>query len=541
MNFKTSLSDARFKSLVENIPGVVYTCALDEHWTMEYISPMIEKLSGYPVDDFVQNKTRSYASIIHPDDSEKVDNVVIHAVESKQSYKIDYRIIDKNKRIHWVYEEGRAFYSENGEPLWLDGIIFDISYRKLNEQIDLGNLQVLDALSRNESLDRVLEKLVLNIENIWPDMICSVLLLDDEGRHLLKGAAPNLPDFYNEAIHGLEIGPMVGSCGTAAYSGKPCLVEDIENHPNWTSFVPLVKKAGLRACWSYPILSSDEKVMGTFACYYKETRMPSDDEIRTIKSAVNIAGIAIQRRHEEQVILEAKEKAEQANRAKSEFLAHMSHELRTPLNAIIGFSQLSLLGDGKSADKDNAQEVYNAGMHLLSLVNNILDLAKIEQHKLDIKSVKVPVDNTIAECIKLIQESALKRNIAINYTLSEPDLYLLADLTRLKQVLLNILSNAVKYNNENGTIDISVNRISSNRVRISVTDTGKGLTKENIEQIFIPFERVADDRYYVDGAGIGLVIAKMLIKKMNGKIGVNSEPGSGSTFWIELPVADSTK
>jgi len=535
MTHNKSINETRFKSLVENIPGAVYTCALDEHWTIEYISPMIEKLSGYPANDFVQNKIRSYASIIHPDDTDMVTKLVVDAVELHQAYKIDYRIIDKDQQIHWVYEEGRALYSENGEALWLDGVIFDVTYRKLNEKLDLGNLQVLDALSRGESLDEVLKTLVLNIENIWPGMICSVLLLDKEGRHLLNGAAPNLPDFYNEAINGVEIGPNVGSCGTAAYTGEACIIDDIETHPNWEQSVSLAQKAGLQACWSYPIFSSEKNVIGTFACYYKDTKIPNGDEIRTIQNATSIAGIAIQRHREAQAIIEAKEKAENASRAKSEFLSHMSHELRTPLNAIMGFSQLTLIGDGSASDKDYADEIYTAGEHLLSLVNDILDLSKIEQQKLDINPEQVSSDQIITECIKLVQETANSVGVSINYEPSQSDHLLIADVRRLKQILVNILTNAVKYNKDNGTVDIAVSEIDMNRTRIFISDTGHGLTEEDIDLIFMPFERLNSHHHNIDGAGIGLTIAKQLIEKMGGKIGVSSIPNTGSTFWIELP------
>lgn len=231
----------------------------------------------------------------------------------------------------------------------------------------------------------------------------------------------------------------------------------------------------------------------------------------------------------------ALDEAERANATKSEFLSHMSHELRTPLNAIIGFSQMLELDEKilNETQNGNVKEILDAGIHLLSLINDVLDLAKIESGKLEVSIEKVNIDEVLLSSLTLIQTHAAERQIEIIDNLSDKGYSVEADFTRLKQVLLNLLSNAVKYNRESGKITISSKIADNQRIRISVTDTGEGLTDTEITKLFTPFERI-DEFTNVEGTGIGLVITKHLVELMGGAIGVSSCKGKGSTFWIEL-------
>lgn len=530
------MENNRFQSLIENIPGAAYTCAMDEYWTMEYISPHIEQMSGYCPSDFIYNKVRSYSSLIYDKDEAMVEQVVLKAVESKQPYSINYRIVDSNNNIHWVFEEGRAKYDDQGNAMWLDGIIFDVSFSKINEQLESGSFKVLESLARGDDIKKVLEQLVLHVEGIWPGMICSILVLDDSGEHLREGAAPGLPDYYNEAIDGLKIGAGVGSCGTAAFTKEPCIVADVTTHPYWQSFLPLTERAGLKACWSYPITSGDGRVLGTFACYYKDKKEPTELELSSIKKAQYVAGISIQRHNEEKEIIIAKEKAEKASQAKSEFLSRMSHELRTPLNAVMGFSQLAMYDeDLGSENKSNIEEIYKAGDHLLTLVNDILDLSRIETKKLEFAFEEVNINDVISESLSIVGELAEIKNIAMKFVASESVEQVWVDRSRLKQVMVNLLSNSIKYNHENGSVNVLVEMRQPEKVRVSVADTGIGISEEKMQRLFVPFERLSENRYDIEGVGIGLVISKELTEKMDGILGVESREDVGSTFWIELP------
>lgn len=234
----------------------------------------------------------------------------------------------------------------------------------------------------------------------------------------------------------------------------------------------------------------------------------------------------------------AKDDAEAANLAKSDFLSNMSHEFRTPLNAILGFAQIIELDDSnsKEMDKSNIREVLNAGYHLLDLVNDVLYLAKIESGKLVVSMEEVCIDTIIKECHVLIKNQAEENKLHILDQLSNNEYTVQADPTRLKQVLLNLLSNAVKYNSKKGSITIEGKIIGSQRLRISITDSGPGLTQDEISSLFISFERL-NKTDNVEGTGIGLVITKHLVDIMNGQMGVVSTPGVGSSFWFELDVA----
>jgi len=218
----------------------------------------------------------------------------------------------------------------------------------------------------------------------------------------------------------------------------------------------------------------------------------------------------------------------------------MSHELRTPMNAILGFSQL-LQSDPEhplaDIQRDSVQEILHAGRHLLELINEVLDLARIESGKFTVSQEPVPLMPLIADCLALIRPQAEARSIGIVEAGRGCGEYVLADRVRLKQVLLNLLSNAVTYNRAQGTLSVVCMR-QGDAIQIRVSDTGAGLSAEQQTRLFVAFERLDADQSAVEGAGIGLALSKRLVELMHGEIGVESTPGSGSTFWVRLPIAD---
>ena len=258
------------------------------------------------------------------------------------------------------------------------------------------------------------------------------------------------------------------------------------------------------------------------------------------QAAAAQARVDARRAQAELAMAQAREHAERANRAKSEFLSRMSHELRTPLNAILGFGQLLEMDQLSDEQRESVGYIVKGGQHLLRLIDDVLDIARVETGRLSMSPEPVLLDEVADEAVALVRASAAEAGISV--ALDTPPgsgLHVLADRQRLRQVLLNLLTNAVKYNRPGGSVTVTYTRPRGGRVRLSVTDEGAGIDPSNIARLFLPFERLGAASSAVEGTGIGLALSKALAEAMGGTIGVHSEVGQGSTFWIELAVAES--
>jgi PAS domain S-box-containing protein len=267
------------------------------------------------------------------------------------------------------------------------------------------------------------------------------------------------------------------------------------------------------------------------------------DRDRRLQGVFAAARDVTERKRLDQVLQEknvelesAKSAAEKANLAKSDFLSNMSHELRTPLNAILGFAQLmeSDSPQPTSSQKESIGQILKAGWYLLELINEILDLALIESGKLSMSGEPLSFADVMLECQTMIEPQAQKRGITLRFPRFDDPCFVRGDRTRIKQIMVNLLSNAIKYNCEQGTVEVTCAAIAPDRIRVSIRDTGAGLSPEKLAQLFQPFNRLGQESGGAEGTGIGLVVTKRLIELMGGVIGVESAVGMGSVFWVEM-------
>lgn len=270
----------------------------------------------------------------------------------------------------------------------------------------------------------------------------------------------------------------------------------------------------------------DRKLQGVFAAARDIT------ERKLLDQALNETNIKLE---------SAKSIAEKANLAKSDFLSSMSHELRSPLNAILGFAQLIESGSPPLTprQKSNIDQILLAGWYLLDLINEILDLALIESGKLLLSLEPMSLNEVMSDCQAMIEPQAQKSGIHLTFPQFDSPYFVKADRTRVKQILINLLSNSIKYNRASGTVVVNYSANTADRIRISITDTGEGLSVENLAQLFQPFNRLGREAGTEEGTGIGLVVSKRLVELMGGAIGAESTVGKGSVFWIELILTDA--
>jgi signal transduction histidine kinase/ActR/RegA family two-component response regulator len=276
------------------------------------------------------------------------------------------------------------------------------------------------------------------------------------------------------------------------------------------------------------------------------TRVPEAgvDDLKAVARALNSMAVSLQATRktldtQHAQIASSRAETDRATTAKNEFLSRMSHELRTPLNAILGFAQLLELDDLDARQRDNVAHIVSGGRHLLDLINEVLEISRIETGSMNPVIEPVNAFATVQEAIELVSPLAAQRGIVMNApSNAHAGVWIAADLQRFKQILLNLLANAVKYNRDGGSVSVSIKTL-GDRARIEVTDTGLGIPQDQLPKLFIPFERLGAESTGVEGTGLGLVLALRLAEAMNGTLGVESQPWIGSTFHIELPLAQA--
>jgi len=411
----------------------------------------------------------------------------------------------------------------------------------------VGELQALgevgQAVSSTLDLETVLTSIVSHAVQL-SGTDCGVIYEFDETTEEFNLRASHRME--TEVVEMLRVAPIhlgEGATGKAATSRSPVLVADIANEREYTGARarPLLIRLGYRSLLSVPLLR-EQQIMGGLTVWRKEAGSFSTEVVNLLQTFATQSALAIQNARLFREIEEKSRQIEAANRHKSEFLANMSHELRTPLNAIIGFSEVlgeRLFGELNEKQAEYTDDILSSGRHLLSLINEILDLSKVEAGRMELEVATFDLPLAIENARTFVRERATKHGINLDVTVDERLGDFIGDERKIKQILLNLLSNAVKFTPEGGRIGINA-RQTNGAVEISVSDTGIGIAPEDQPKIFEEFRQVGSDyAHKVEGTGLGLTLAKKFVELHGGRIWVESEIGKGSTFSFSLPERSS--
>lgn len=461
-------------------------------------SERIPGLFGYP-EDKLEATYEHFLESVYPDDRQKVIEAVNNCVEHGFEYNIEHRCLWPDGTVRWLLERGDVVRAEDGTPLNMLGVVQDITNRKLAE------FRILEKQARLVIFNHI-------IENVAD----AVITIDCAGNiGSFNPAAEKLFGYIRSEV----INRSVNLLMPEPYSSE---------HSQYLARYMSGQPAGIIG--KQVELPGKHKDGSVFPMELAITVM----EIDETKHFAGILRDISERKQYEQQIIAAKDEAERANNAKSEFLSSMSHELRTPMNAILGFGQLLEIDEGLNEEQaDYVDEMIKAGRHLLELINEVLDLAKIESGNVNMSLESLSCSELIEECLALLRPIAQGLGVTIKDAVVG-DFVIRADRTRLKQVLLNLISNAIKYNRPQGQVEVQAST-QDGLVRLAVSDTGYGIPAERQRELFQPFSRLGAESTTIEGTGIGLTISLRLIEMMGGAIGMDSEEGRGSTFWVELP------
>lgn len=409
-------------------------------------------------------------------------------------------------------------------------------------------LKIFESIANGIELPKVLEQIALMIEYEIPGALCSILLADEKGEKLRHGAAPNLPDFYNRAVDGLPIAPRMGSCGTAAFTRKRVVVENINTHPYWKGFSP-AREAGLNSCWSEPIITTADELLGTFAIYHKVEKAPAEGDIHLIETASQLCAIVIGRVRQEDAKnkLEAKLLHMQKIDAVGQLAGGIAHDFNNLLTPIIAYSEmLACTFEHDEKNRRKAENILSAAHKAKDLTHQLLSFGRkqnllIEPHDL----------NEIVRSFQEIMRRTIKASISITMNLAEPHALVSVDRGQIEQILLNLAINAQDAIQGKGQISIETGHIlldeeyvrlhpgmnSGRHILLAFSDTGSGMSKDLIKHIFEPFFTTKPVGH---GTGLGLAMVYGIVKQHGGYINLLSKEGEGTTFIIYLPEFSGT-
>lgn len=529
------MSEARFRQLFDNAVDAIYIHDFDFN-ILEANKSACDGM-GYSHEELLR---LSLYEINHPSKRAKLP-ARLAAVQ--RDGRALYESTHQTRAGKQVPIEVTSRVIEFGEHPAILSVVRDISSRKRIEGREKARLKILERMATGSNLEELLGEIVRFVEQESPGALCSVLLVDDSGTRLVHGAAPGLPDFYNQAVSGLRIEQGMGSCGTAAFTKQRVVVEDIETHPYWRDF-RLALDAGLRACWSEPVLSSEAEVLGTFAVYYRSCRSPREEELALIESAAHMASIAIGRMRSEETRQKLEEQMRQMQKIEAigqlaGGLAHDFNNLLTPIFVYADIAKRSFAPDDPNWKKLDG--ILISAHKAADLTKKLLSFGRKQVLTMEV----LELNEVITSLLDLMQRT-IRANIEIRTNLTGYGARIFADRGQIEQILINFAVNAQDAVKGNGNIVIETGNVTIDdefarmnpgtkpgpHVLLSFTDNGCGMSEEVLSHIFEPFYTT---KPVGQGTGLGLATVYGIVKQHNGWVKVESQVGKGTSFLLYFP------
>ncbi|MBY0113933.1 MAG: PAS domain-containing protein [Phycisphaerales bacterium] len=588
-------SEERYRLLAENTDDIVGFS--DADGTRLYVSPSVQRVLGWTPDEVLST---AWQSRVHPDDIELVTQNEI-SVRAGQRTSVRYRTLDKKGEYHWLELRSYPLLDSRGSLSRIVWSCRDISAELRTHSWDQSRAKVLEMITSSDALPEILNTVAHSVERSLPGITAGVGIIERQGcsEWLSLAFGPSLPAAVLEwGSQHFPINPESGSCGPALVHRRRHIIANIQESPNFGASGAFLATHGLRAVWSEPFFASNGEPLGTFAIFRSVHAEPNAAEISLVTEAARLCAIAIENRRAEAIIqqslhdlaaardtltqqavdlarrntelatanaeserlraraeeearasLELRHRADAASRAKTDFLANMSHEIRTPMTAILGFADIlaDQPADSTRCNPEMAASIRRNAEHLLTVINDVLDLSKIEAGKLQIELVACSPRQIIQDVLSLLSPKAAEKGLTLSLSSGNmvPD-WITTDPTRLRQIAVNLIGNAIKFTNSGGVsvaLEFSPPLPGMNRgvLRLAVSDTGIGLSPEQRDSLFEAFHQAdSSTTRRFGGTGLGLVISRRLARLMGGDITVDSSPSNGSTFTatITAPVAE---
>ena len=650
-------SESGYRVLLERVPAIVYTAeyGMDGRWS--YVSPKIESILGYTVEEWLARPEAWYERI-HSEDRQQALAAEQRSQATGEPLDSEYRMHSRDGRVMWFRDQATVVNDEHGNPVVMQGVMLDITSRKRAEdELELRyavQKRLAEAASLNEGLHGVLKTVAARfgwqLGAFWTiDEHADVVRLTDMWfSDEVHGEA------FEQASREARFARNEGLPGRAWAEQEPVWIEDVVSDRNFP------RAAAAEACWlhgavGFPVATGNH-VLGVLEFFADEPRgedaeitdlmravcalvadfvatrsaieetrgrfqavldnapahvfakdlsgrylfvnrrledvfkvppeeiegktnydffspdvadileendrsvaeaghqlefeevVPQDDGPHTyltvkfpLRDAVGamyaVCGIStdITELKRAQHELDRREELERSNQAKSAFLSRVSHELRTPLNAILGFGQVLEVDELSDRQRNSVEQIMKGGRHLLELVNDLLEISRVESGELKVSLAEVNLATAVDDIVLLVEPLAAERSVSVTYRVEPDTPPALADEQRVKQVVLNLVSNAIKYNRQGGGVDVHLTSAGPGRVAVRIIDTGLGIAQEDLERLFSPFERLGAEQTAVEGTGLGLALSKLMVEAMHGSLTVISEQDVGSTFTVELP------